>query len=818
MDFRTCPACQASVLEDDATECPFCGASMTTGKPVGTAQPSGKAAAPAKSAAASPAAPAAKPAAGKSQPPARKPAAKSSASADPFEVDTSAARKATPVRPKPAKGYMIRITCPMCERPGFISEQEVGKEVKCCNPDCLVPVFVANPPREKEPEPEPEPQGSGRLLMYGLLAVVVVAGLGVVFVLNSRKAPDSAPPLIDTNQLGQRTGDTTSDESASKPPAPVAPQPLTPAEILQKSLAEIRSAAENAEGSRDRALGARLLAESLAKTGEPAKARMELTLLPQTSKYFGIPPLVIEAWQQLDAGKQAEAQATVNEAFALKDGLPKTGREALDAAGSLAAVLVAVGRTDDAQTLVLAHDDPDLGRLSMLWRAAIESGQFRFDQLNRRSSLQFVSRPQWTAVALTLAGHGRGDAAREWALAAPDVVSRDTCCAALAADLASRLGSGAELTKQLEALLAKLDPAGRARVWCAAGQGLLERGDQAGARDAAAKAATELDSVPVAEAVAAPEMKSLYEFADRPDRGLPDPLPLRSAALAAADLSVLNAQLGQQPESIQRLALALKLLSGSAPSARDTARLMNDVEKSTAATRRKLAEQLGIAETAAFAPFSRYRNLCLFWDQRAKERRDLEAQLLSRAALAGEVEEVWKLVTAAEQASDGAAAQAYYDTSLPALLIELCQADQKTELKQTIINAVKDHPAAVNASDSMLVHLRRPPTAQEQRPLLDRLTRYYAGKPADHNRVDAEVLAVIVSLLPKAPLEAQSFATQVPDTLLREDAVWLLTARGALEGHARALIDGFNHRSFSRPTVLSYFRGFIDGAAAISAK
>ncbi|REJ79800.1 MAG: hypothetical protein DWQ29_14580, partial [Planctomycetota bacterium] len=32
MDFRTCPACQASVLEDDVDDCPFCGASMT-GKP-----------------------------------------------------------------------------------------------------------------------------------------------------------------------------------------------------------------------------------------------------------------------------------------------------------------------------------------------------------------------------------------------------------------------------------------------------------------------------------------------------------------------------------------------------------------------------------------------------------------------------------------------------------------------------------------------------------------------------------------------------------------------------------------------------------------
>ena len=45
MEFRTCPACQASVLEDDVEDCPFCGASMS-GKPA--AKPKPTATAPAK--------------------------------------------------------------------------------------------------------------------------------------------------------------------------------------------------------------------------------------------------------------------------------------------------------------------------------------------------------------------------------------------------------------------------------------------------------------------------------------------------------------------------------------------------------------------------------------------------------------------------------------------------------------------------------------------------------------------------------------------------------------------------------------------------
>ena len=38
MDLRFCPACNQSVLDDDATDCPFCGASMS-GKPGAAAPP-----------------------------------------------------------------------------------------------------------------------------------------------------------------------------------------------------------------------------------------------------------------------------------------------------------------------------------------------------------------------------------------------------------------------------------------------------------------------------------------------------------------------------------------------------------------------------------------------------------------------------------------------------------------------------------------------------------------------------------------------------------------------------------------------------------
>ena len=99
MDFRKCPACEASVLEDDVDDCPFCGASMS-GKP----KPTGSSSKPttASKESGGKAEQAKKPASGG---PAPKPggAGKAQAKAsdddkagedDPFDVDTTAVRKA----------------------------------------------------------------------------------------------------------------------------------------------------------------------------------------------------------------------------------------------------------------------------------------------------------------------------------------------------------------------------------------------------------------------------------------------------------------------------------------------------------------------------------------------------------------------------------------------------------------------------------------------------------------------------------------------------------------------------------------------------
>ena len=46
----------------------------------------------------------------------------------------------------------------MCETVGYVPRSSVGKEVRCANRDCMVPVFVAPKPEKKKDEEEAPPK------------------------------------------------------------------------------------------------------------------------------------------------------------------------------------------------------------------------------------------------------------------------------------------------------------------------------------------------------------------------------------------------------------------------------------------------------------------------------------------------------------------------------------------------------------------------------------------------------------------------------------------------------------------------------------
>ncbi|MFV0442460.1 MAG: hypothetical protein ACK5Q5_02690 [Planctomycetaceae bacterium] len=823
MDFRTCPACKASVLEDDVADCPFCGASMKTGQPSRAAQPDSSRSTP--SAATPPAAtkgpasgkpPASKPTPGTKSSTAGKPASKGKAdSGDPFDVDTSAARKATPVRPRPSKGAMIRVTCPMCERPGFISEAEVGKEVKCCNPDCLVPVYVANPPREKVPEPEPEPTGGGKYFLWGGIGLVAIAiAVAAMFVMNKRPEPRGSQ-MPDSPVTDNKQPDTPPPDSPTGPVQPAGPVPLTTQEIIARSLSEMQKLAEYVDNPRERAYAARLLAEAQVLQGNAAKGEAALADLPVSSKYMAIGPRTLQAWKLIDAGDVNGAKGPLDAAWEVKDSLPKRGREALDLAVNLAAALVASGRVDDAKTLANAQADVEDGEMVALWRASVDGVDYRFDQVAGRTSLHELRHPQWAAIAQVLTAHGKPGEASNWALAAPDEVSRDASSGVIAAQTAARQGQGPELAAIIDPLASKLSPAGQARVWAAVGQGLLEKGNNANAAAAAKRALELLTSRSVGTPVVVPDMLAMYQLSDQGDRGLVDPLPGWSAALAGYDVFMLQRRLGDDAAANSSLQLMLDQLRSAAPSAAATGALVRELDASASAVRERLKTALKVDDSVIVSRFSKYQTQVRAWDARALERRDLEVRLLSRAALAGDAAAVWELIQSAETTSDAAMKQAFYDSRLPGLLSELATARRDTTTVEQIRTALKTRPVSVSSTDRLRARLPQLVDPKNWKPLIVELTTYYERPANDRGLVDAALLSTLAAVMESDPKSALTLASQLPDTLLREDALWQVGGRASVRLQARVILDDFNPRSFPKAAALSLYRGSIGGASRL---
>ena len=98
---------------------------------------------------------------------------------------------------------------------------------------------------------------------------------------------------------------------------------------------------------------------------------------------------------------------------------------------------------NEARELAARENDPEAGEFSAQWRAAIDGAQYRFDHVARRTCLHELRHPEWVAIAQTLAGRGRDDVAKAWALEAPDLVSRDACFAVIASQWGSREAAGA---------------------------------------------------------------------------------------------------------------------------------------------------------------------------------------------------------------------------------------------------------------------------------------------------------------------------------------------------------------------------------------
>lgn len=555
------------MLDDDATECPFCGANMKAPKGSASPKPSGGApkAAATRGGSAGATAAASRASAGKA---AEK---KKADSDDPFAFDSSITEKGViPLLPRPQKGRAYKIVCPMCETPGFSSTKAAGRQVKCVNNDCMVPVFTA-PKLETKPEPteteEPESK-TGRYVMLALIAVVGI-GLGVWY--STLEGPRKPADRPDPRTL--RTADTTSkaeDEdyfaNLSRPKAAAIDyQALSIDEVRTRALDSLVTAAQQRENNRSQTLCRRLASESFAAVGNLKAAEEHLVLVKKDTRligYFPIPPLIDIAWLHLEQNAPQKAAEAVNEAVRYAEKLPRRGRTTEIITTQLAAGLAATGQVDVAKQLLdRLPEEAKHDNLGVLTRLALAAGEYDLDRLALDMPLVRWTSANDVIVTADIARHRQWKAAETWVKSLADNVARMESVAEWA-QVQIRLGEDkAPQSAMLAAIISELSPSQKAYVWSRMGQQHARSGNQKNAQTLVEQARNELAGLPAAQPATYDTSKAIHNLsAIRFDDNM------LSQMRAWAEVAFAESLLGRPDQSWDAVSKALDYARALAPS------------------------------------------------------------------------------------------------------------------------------------------------------------------------------------------------------------------------------------------------------------
>lgn len=784
MDFRQCPACQASVLDDDATDCPFCGASMS-GKPSAAAAPKAAASPPSR-----PAEKATKSAdASKKKAPARKVGETVADEDDPFGIEAVEVSQVPKMAPKPAKGRMIRIQCPMCETPGFISSKMQGRDVRCCNPECMVPVFKAPRPERKQEDTNQQGGLTGKTI--GIAAGVFLLLGGLLFwgfYWSRQQGTTVQQPTQPTYEYDpELTGGGSTPKPANDNTEPVAPQPVSLAEIKRQALNRIVTAAQVRDDNR-KAYGRRMAAEAHALAGELTAAREQLTQLQKPSvggrvPYFQVEPLVLIAWQLLEKGQAAEANQAVQQAIEAYDRLSQVGRQVITAGIALAAAQAAFDQSEEAkQTIRDLEANESRSRVAAQVHIVEKLETFDVEELLKATTFGLTGDPLAVAVATDIAAHQRWENAVSWARAQPGLAAREDSLALLAAF--AGLHSGRTQDSAAADLLqgvTGLSPAGPARIQASIAAGHLMAGDQSSAQAGLAAAIESLGTIPKPEAVGTPGIKQVHDSEGKPNDGLPQAEPLHSAAAAALQIAQLQALLGQNEAAWTTLLKAWDFTVGIGPDRSAITAMSQELDKNRRRTESKLRRELNLrTDDEEFRALNQYRRQLRHFEEAAEDRFQLEQALLAsarRLGLASQVDAFRKnpgsaVASAAKQPYE----QALSEDSLHQTLAEVERQFAAGKIKQAaqILSGINSR-SMESARDQLAVELG---------------CRLIKQKNVD-------------GLL--------TFVDSIKDPWLAEDVLELASALSVLRGAAPDLWKKYGRHDLQPTEKVALYRGLVAG-------
>ncbi len=844
MDLPTCPACGQSVLDDDVEDCPFCGASMTTGRP--SRKPPGQSTAPAKTKAVGHAA-------AKGSSPSTAAAEKANSETgeagsetgeeDPFDVDTLAIQTAIRAKPKPVKGRTHKVICPMCETAGFVPRKAAGRDVRCANPECLVPVFTAPEIKKKPVEPaEPEKKpGLPKGLVVALSIVLLAAGGGGVWYFvwgrlsslprpigrleslphdgaqpppNGNRSTDKDRNGNDSNQKHPTVG-TEKNTDKGQVPSKDVPQRLSLAEIQQTALQQMIVASRQRDQNRSKPYCRRLTAEAFAQAGDLDEARSQVEQLRKVGRgvpFYRIAPLVTIAWKEFQAGRKDAAAKTVEEARTAAQELPEFGRDPLDAATMLATVLIALGRADAAEPLISRdRDSGPVSQLSATLQIVRALETYDFDAASSAPLLPWTA-PQRVAVTLGLIGRGLRDEALRWAKRAPGIEERTDCVVAwgtAVATSASRNKQPGQM-RLLQDAAKDLPPAGKARVFARAAGAQLAAGDKTAAEQTLKAARAALESAPPSQAFTVPGMKELCRLE------LPSAVLLRTAALAAAEIARVEAQRDQPQAAWDSLAVAMKFARAMAPAPPAIQQRLDEIDKLGSSAIRTELKRLLVLESndAARIAARNYRKKCTKILKAAEARLKLQVSLLAGAVDWNIRDQIWNEIRSRSLETAVDKKEPFFETSLPWTL-----ADRYREAGAE--DKAKEIEAALSGSE-------RGPDPWEQ---LKQTTAHLiaAGRVVDaatqieNSHIDKMqrfgwMLRLACRLVKAGSVEsAFGFVTALGDPIWREEALALISAQAARNGDARVVWAFVENTQLPQTEKVSVYRGLIAGISLAAA-
>ena len=659
MDFPVCPSCHQSVIDDDAVDCPFCGASMK-------AKPGAKPAA--KPAAAS--APASKPSGATPESAAKKPSpsiartgggvrsAKPGPADDfPFEEEINAGKAAIQSLPNPTKQRTLKIVCPMCDTTGYVPANAAGKDVRCSNPKCVMPVFTAPVEKKVEVAPPPPPPKSSMLpLIGGSLVVLLLLIGGGLYVL---KLPPFGGGGVKPKQLSQEAIDFMREEAernkALAEAAPIAADPakakgtdnaadpeVAKAEFVKSILAQMRTSSledNKTQRGRGKPFCRQLAAEANAVAGFPKDAREHLDQLMKVQaqlSYYRVVPLLDLYWAAEKAGEKQTASKTLDAAVAEVPKIPKYGRTRFEISGRLAAALANEGRIPDA--LKLLNEMRAEGEEAEAESQFAARLQMALDghvaPLSNQYAVMPWKEPQSVAATYSLIVRGEMDKAAAWANAQGSEDAKAACLAIWAQEVArQRAANGAVDADGLIAAAVKgLPPVVAARIWARAGIGRFEAKDPAGVKVAIQLAKEQLAQVPVPTSPKMPSFETTHRFKE-----LPQIQPLIRAVIAACELANLQAQSKETLNDAEAsVDLAMTFADGIAPSLTIAQQRMKEADQKGSRLRDELKRKLNLrTDDEARSATLNYNQALKEILNAAHERFDLETLLLSRLRGAG---------------------------------------------------------------------------------------------------------------------------------------------------------------------------------------